>query len=128
MCLLRRALLFVAVIRELLSYELTERRRGFNGVLERLKQAPARRRRRDFEFDQICRAVDTVTCVYFKPVRCLQRSVVTTRVLRKYGLPAEVVIGYRPIPFISHAWVELNGRVVNDSKTYRDRLNVLMRL
>src|SRR5947207_12774884 len=42
---------------------------------------------------------------YWKPIRCLQRSIVTARVMRLHGIAAEVVVGYRPSPFFSHAWV-----------------------
>jgi hypothetical protein len=47
------------------------------------------------------------------------------RLLRKHDVVARLVIGYRPVPFFSHAWVEVNGRVVNDSPAYRERLQVL---
>jgi hypothetical protein len=48
--------------------------------------------------------------------------------MRDRGIPAEVVIGYRAAPFFSHAWVEVAGRVVNDSPIYQMRLQVLERL
>ncbi len=73
-------------------------------------------------------AFAAVAPFYWKPVRCLQRSIVTARVMRHHGIPAEVVIGYRPSPFFSHAWVEVAGRVVNDSPNYQRRLHVLERL
>ena len=73
----------------------------------------------------VCNAVATATCLYWKPVMCLQRSVCTARLLRARGVPAHLVIGYRPDPFLSHAWVEVDDRVVNDSSTYRQRLFVL---
>ena len=73
----------------------------------------------------VCNAVATATCLYWKPVMCLQRSVCTARLLRARGVPAHLVIGYRPDPFLSHAWVEVDERVVNDSSIYRQRLFVL---
>ena len=76
----------------------------------------------------ICRAVRQVVPFYWRPVRCLQRSMVTARMMRGEGIPAEVVIGYRPAPFFSHAWVEVAGRVANDSPVYQARLQVLERL
>lgn len=73
--------------------------------------------------ERICHAVDLACVFYFKKVMCLQRSAATTLLLRNCGFPAELVIGARPLPFKSHAWVELNGIVVNDkpyvSETYR---------
>ena len=73
----------------------------------------------------VCDAVGTASCLYWKPVMCLQRSVCTVRLLRARGVPARLVIGYRPDPFLSHAWVEVDDRVVNDSSIYRQRLFVL---
>jgi len=72
-----------------------------------------------------CNAVSLAACLYWKPILCLQRSVCTVRLLRKHDVAARLVIGYRPAPFFSHAWVEVNGRIVNDSPTYRKRLQVL---
>ena len=70
----------------------------------------------------ICDAVLLATCFYWKPVLCLQRAVCTVRLLRRYGIRAQLVIGYRPSPFFSHAWVEVNGRVVYGSAAYQTRL------
>ena len=73
----------------------------------------------------ICDAMVLATCLYWKPVLCLQRSICTVRLLRRRRLQARLVIGYRSAPFLSHAWVEVGDRVVNDSPAYRDRLRVL---
>ena len=72
-----------------------------------------------------CSAVSLAACLYWKPVPCLQRSVCIVRLLRKHDVVAHLVIGYRPVPFFSHAWVEVNGRIVNDSSAYGERLQVL---
>jgi len=60
----------------------------------------------------------TLACVFYpKRVLCLQRSAVTTMLLRSGGWPAEMVIGVQSLPFQAHAWVELHGTVVGD-KSY----------
>jgi hypothetical protein len=71
--------------------------------------------------DHICYVVDLVSVFYFKPVLCLQRSVTTALLLRRYGHAGELVIGARIMPFRSHAWVEIEGKVVND-KPYMSQL------
>jgi hypothetical protein len=50
---------------------------------------------------------------------CLQRSMVLWWLLRRRGLPAELRIGARKEDsrFEAHAWVELEGQVLNDSET-----------
>jgi hypothetical protein len=44
----------------------------------------------------------------------LQRSSVAVTLLRRHGIFAEMVIGAQRLPLKAHAWVEVDGRVVND--------------
>ena len=78
--------------------------------------------------EDIVWAVDEACVWYVKRAACLQRSFVATRLLRRHGFAAEMVIGCRPLPFESHAWVELDGRVVNDLPQYQRAFTVLNRL
>jgi hypothetical protein len=64
--------------------------------------------------EQICSAVDMACIWYWKEALCLQRSAATACLLKKHGVPAQMVIGAQQIPFKAHAWVEVDGRVVND--------------
>ena len=57
--------------------------------------------------EHICSAMDMACIWYWKEVRCLQRSAATTCLLRKFGAPAEMVIGAQQLPFQAHAWVEV---------------------
>lgn len=68
----------------------------------------------ELTIEKICHSVDLACVFYFKQVLCLQRSAATTLLLRRYGFDAEMVIGAQIIPFQSHAWVEVNGVIVND--------------
>lgn len=78
--------------------------------------------------DDIVWAVDEACVWYVKPAACLQRSVVATWLLRRHGIAADLVIGYRTLPFESHAWVEVDERIVNDRPQYRKFFSVLERL
>lgn len=64
--------------------------------------------------DRICTAVDYACVWYPKQARCLQRSFVTTYLLRKQGIPAHLVLGAQKMPFKAHAWVEVEGRAINE--------------
>ena len=76
---------------------------------------------------RICAAVAEASVWYVKRVLCLQQSAVTTWMLRLHGVPAELVIGCRPVPVQSHAWVEVHGQVVNDRPQYQKFFRVLER-
>ena len=75
--------------------------------------------------ERICSAVDMACIWYWKPALCLQRSAATACLLKAYGVPAQMVIGARQIPFKAHAWVEVDGRVVND-KTYAPEMYAVL--
>jgi hypothetical protein len=77
---------------------------------------------------RLCRAVDEACVWYPKQVFCFQRSAVATCLLRLRGVPAQLVIGYRPVPLDSHAWVEVDRQVVNDRPQYQKFFLVLDRL
>ena len=70
--------------------------------------------------DELCLAMDFACVFYPKQVLCLQRAAATTQLLRDYGIRAEMVIGAQLVPFLSHAWVEVDGNVVNDKPYIRD--------
>lgn len=103
-------------------------RGGFGKIHRQLmKQRVVTRRRKPQSAAALCSAVNLAACFYFKPVQCLQKSVVAVRLLRKHGIDAHLVIAYRPSPFFAHAWVEVDGEIVNDSPAYAEQLIVLYR-
>jgi hypothetical protein len=120
-------LLIFRVFWELLRYDLLVAVHGFRGVHRRLGKIAECHCDGGRE-ETVCRALDSVCTFYWKRVLCLQRAVVTVRMLRACGVPAELVIGCRPIPFFSHAWVEVNGRPIHGSAGFAQRLQVLERI
>ncbi len=54
---------------------------------------------------------------YPKRVRCLQRSAVLACMLRSCGIPAQMVLGSQKIPFKGHAWVEVDGKAINERRS-----------
>jgi hypothetical protein len=77
--------------------------------------------------EQLCHAVDLACVFYFKPVLCLQRSAATAVLMRRYGWHSEMVLGAQMLPFMSHAWVEVDGLVVNDKPYIGEIFQVLER-
>jgi hypothetical protein len=77
--------------------------------------------------DRLCHAMDVACAFYPKQVLCLQRSAATTWLLRCYGFRATMVIGAQLLPFKSHAWVEIDGIVVNDRPYMSEIYQVLER-
>lgn len=74
---------------------------------------------------EVCAAVDMACIWYWKEVLCLQRSAATACLLKRYGVHAHMLIGAQQIPFKAHAWVEVDGHVVNDKPYMRQIYAVL---
>lgn len=75
--------------------------------------------------ERICAAVNMACIWYCKEVLCLQRSAATACLLKRYGVPAQMMTGAQQMPFKAHAWVEVKGRVVNDKPYVREMYAVL---
>ena len=122
----RYCFLVLRALFEMVRYDVIVSSVGIGRILRQLRSqhVPVKQCREDLQ-KAICDAVLLASCFYWKPVLCLQRSVCTTILLRKYGIGAKVVIGYRPAPFFSHSWVEVNGHVAYGSAAYQQRLQIL---
>lgn len=57
-------------------------------------------------------ARSVATAAAFFPGRavCLEQAIALFVVLRRLGYPAALRIGVQPLPFLAHAWIELDGR------------------
>ena len=123
---MKRGWLIFRAFYEIAGYEVIVSLLGSGHILSQLKRQSIAAKPTSRELEQaICDAVLLATCFYWKPVLCLQRSVCTVRLLRRHGIVARLVIGYRPSPFFSHAWVEVDGRVAYGSPAYQKRLRLL---
>jgi hypothetical protein len=78
--------------------------------------------------DHVCGAVDLACVLFPKTNLCLPRTAITTCMLRRRGMSAQMVIGARSVPFQAHAWVEdETGAVVNDFPNIKKLCTSLVR-
>jgi hypothetical protein len=125
---LRLSLLFARAWLALAAFDLALLA-GFARAHERVRACAVKpRRRRELRPEHVVWAVDEACVWYVKRAPCLQRSAVAACLLRGIGIRAELVIGYRGLPFESHAWVEVDGQIVNDRPQYQKVFTVLERL
>ncbi len=88
---------------------------------------PAPRTIPDDTVDRVRSAVNYACVWYPKRVLCLQRSSVTTCLLRHCGVPAQMVLGAQSLPFKAHAWTEVNEKAINERRDVRKIYDVLER-
>ena len=114
----------------LLAFDLLLKIAGFQALIKKVERWPtAKPRTTDRE---VCRrvrdVVDRAQMYYPKKAMCLQHSAVVTCLLRRRGVPAEMVLAAQEIPPKAHAWAEVLNEVVSDSPTVKTKYRELRRL
>jgi hypothetical protein len=113
---------------KLIHFDLYLARGNFAALYDKVRKYPVGNRMLALgAVERICLAIDMACIWYPKEALCLQRSAATACLLKKYGVPAHLVIGAQQIPFKAHAWVEVDGRVVNDKPYVPEMYPVLDR-
>ncbi len=113
---------------KLIYFDLYIARGNFSALYDKVRNCPVRRAQQTHNtVEKICAAVDMACIWYWKEVLCLQRSAATACLLKRYGVRAQMMIGAQQVPFRAHAWVEVDGRVVNDRPYIREMYSVLDR-
>jgi len=108
-------MLFCRAIFTLLAYDVLSTVCRFNTLYLMIKRWKVALRPTDSAtIERVCIAVNYACIWYPKQALCLQRSFVTTYLLRKSGIAAHMVLGAQKLPFKAHAWVEVDGRVINE--------------
>jgi hypothetical protein len=112
----------------LIYFDVYLARGNFAALYERVRSYPVGKKVQAADaIERICLAVDMACIWYWKEVLCLQRSAATACLLKRYSVPALMVIGAQQMPFKAHAWVEVGGRVVNDKPYVSEMYAVLDR-
>jgi Transglutaminase-like superfamily/Coenzyme PQQ synthesis protein D (PqqD) len=114
----------------LLAFDLLLKFAGFQSLIKQVESWPtAEPRTTDHE---ICRrvrgTVDRAQMYYPKKAMCLQHSAVVTCLLRRRGVPAQMVLAAQEFPPKAHAWTEVMNEVVSDSPAVKIRYRELRRL
>ena len=117
-----RSFLVLRAYLKLIYFDLYLARGDFTALYNKVRQYPITNEALSPDVvEQICSAVDMACIWYWKEAFCLQRSAATACLLKGHGVPAQMVIGARQMPFKAHAWVEVDGHVVND-KPYTPKI------
>ena len=113
---------------KLIHFDFFLARGNFSALYEKVRKYPlAGTKEVPDPTEKVCSAVDTACIWYWKQVLCLQRSAATACLLKAHGVSARMTIGAQQMPFKAHAWVEVDGRVVNDKPYTQEMYGVLDR-
>jgi hypothetical protein len=120
--------LFLKAYWSLVSFDRSVARNRFADLHARVRRCPISAQAPPADVvERISSAVNLACIWYWKQVLCLQRSAATTCLLKQHGVAAQMVIGTQRMPFKAHAWVEVDGAVVNDKPYTPEMYQVLDR-
>ncbi|MFC5862186.1 lasso peptide biosynthesis B2 protein [Acidicapsa dinghuensis] len=123
---MRDLLLFLEAYARLIGHDLFLSKNGLAALHGAIKRYPLRsRRRQSISIEHMSYLVDLACAFYPKRAMCLQRSAVLVKMLRRHGVPALLVIGAQKLPFRAHAWVEVEGKIINDRLALRETFLVM---
>jgi hypothetical protein len=106
--------LVVRALVSLLIYDLLIKVSSFQALYARVKAWKIRPGDGQDDIERIVRAINYACALYPKHALCLQRAFATTYLLRKRGIAAQMVLGAQQLPFRAHAWVEVDGKAINE--------------
>jgi len=121
--LLIRAFFLLPVARISRSMRFCRRQRILGGVKLRSGQMTGGNAGALETARRAARMVSIAAAHTFFQSSCLDRSVLLWALLRRRGIDSDLFLGVRRDPgnFEAHAWVEINGAVLNDTDDVRER-------
>lgn len=76
----------------------------------------------------VCGIINRARSFYIRRAWCLQSAAAAVCLLRLRGVPSQLVIGVRQLPFYAHAWVDIDGEVVlNDRPELKELFQEIAR-
>lgn len=70
-------------------------------------------RNADERINKVCYTVKAASRYQFVQSQCLEQSFVLYYLLKREGVNVNLCIGVSKWPFASHAWVEIQGEIIN---------------
>ncbi|SRR5581483_4461134 len=114
---------------KLIYFHLFLVRGDFKALYDRVRTYPMRQKASlPNAVERVSAAMDMACIWYWKEALCLQRSAATACMMKDFGIAAQMVIGAQQQPNKTHAWVEVDGRVVNDKPYMGDIYTIVDRL
>ncbi len=80
----------------------------------------------DAELKQLASIVNKACLIYPNRTKCLEWAMTYVLLALQKGWKCNLEIGVQNYPFMAHAWVECNGKVVMDSQDLREGLGIIL--
>lgn len=82
----------------------------------------------EVKITEILSLIDKVCFLFWGDAECLHRSLLGYKLLRQNGVDVELIVGVTKFPFHSHAWLEYNRKIINDTKEIQKKYHEVLRV
>jgi len=123
---MKNPLAIVEAYVQLLAYDLFMWRHDLAALHHQIKTFPTRETSpKPVSAELVTASFNVASAFYPKQALCLQRSAVLVKMLRRRGVRARLMIGAQKLPFRAHAWVQVDGVVIDDRLASSETFMVL---
>lgn len=105
---------------------------GFNHLINHIKNQHQKNKislspaAAENQLDDITFSLNQACFYYFYRTKCLEWAATFTLLAIDKGIDAKLNIGVQNNPFYAHAWVEINGRVIEDIAKLPKQMSVIL--
>lgn len=79
------------------------------------------------EVNQLIKLISLVCRLFPVEAECIHRSLLVYKYTRKlHALDSQMIIGVKKFPFKAHAWVEINGKNINEPEFFTRDLHIIL--
>jgi hypothetical protein len=101
---------------------------GFNYIICKIKKSRfvKIKNSQPYRIELLKNSLNKACKVFPIKTKCLEWAVTFCMTASKNRCPVNLVIGVQNYPFMAHAWVESNGKIIGDDSRLRENLAIIL--
>lgn len=107
------------------SHKLVQK--GLPHTIDTLKRLCAKAKKRELDIPLTVKRLNAASLVYPNKTKCLEWSIAFFYHLVQHGYRPVLKIGVQNRPFYSHAWIEIDDKIIGDIKDLNERMTVIFK-
>lgn len=108
------------------SHKLVQK--GLPHTIDTLKRLCAQSKKKELDIPLTIKRLNAASLLYPNKTKCLEWSVAFFYHVVQHGYRPVLKIGVQNRPFYSHAWIEIDDKIIGDIKDLNERMSVIFKI
>ncbi|ELE9247929.1 lasso peptide biosynthesis B2 protein [Enterobacter kobei] len=108
------------------SHKLVQK--GLPHTIDTLKRLCAKSKKKELDIPLTVKRLNAASLLYPNKTKCLEWSVAFFYHVIQHGYRPVLKIGVQNRPFYSHAWIEIDDKIIGDIKDLNERMSVIFKI